>query len=74
MKQIIRFLTQHFYPDTSSTGNLLTELAVGLAEKGYEIEVFTFKPLHIHNNNIRIPRFENYKSINIYRSSGLGFS
>lgn len=73
MAYIIRFLTQHFYPDTSSTGNLLTELAVGLAKRGYAIEVFTFKPLHFHKEKIVLPKFEVYKSIKIFRFSGYGF-
>lgn len=74
MKKIIRFLTLHFYPDTSSTSNLLTDLAVGLADKGYNIEVLTSQPLHHHNKNVKIPKFEEMKSVKIYRFSGPGIS
>lgn len=73
MKQVIRFLTQHFYPDTSSTGNLLTELAVGLAEREYNIEVFTFRPQHISSKEITVPKKEIYKNIKIVRTSSLKF-
>lgn len=61
----IRFLTQHFYPDTLSTGNLLTELAVGLKKKGYDIEVFTSQPHH--DRSLVVPKFEVYEGIKIYR-------
>jgi glycosyltransferase involved in cell wall biosynthesis len=65
MKTIIRFLTQHFYPDTSSTGNLLTDLAVKLAENGYNIEVCTSQP--IDNIKKKADKFEIYKGVRIQR-------
>lgn len=61
----IRFLTQHFYPDTLSTGNLLTELAIGLTQKGYEIEVFTSQPHY--DRSVVVPEFEIYRGIKIHR-------
>jgi glycosyltransferase involved in cell wall biosynthesis len=69
MNTIIRFLTQHFYPDSSSTGNLLTELAVKLAEHGYEIEVFTSQP--IDNIKKKADKFEVYKGVKIHRLASL---
>ncbi|MGB9696482.1 MAG: glycosyltransferase family 4 protein [Ignavibacteria bacterium] len=67
----IRFLTQHFYPDTLSTGNLLTELAIGLTKKGYEIEVFTSQPHY--DRSVVVPKFEVYHGIKIYRLVNLRF-
>jgi glycosyltransferase involved in cell wall biosynthesis len=65
MKTTIRFLTQHFYPDSSSTGNLLTDLAIKLAEHGYDIEVCTSQP--IDNIKNKAEKFEVYKGVKIQR-------
>ena len=69
MNTIIRFLTQHFYPDSSSTGNLLTELAVKLAEHGYKIEVYTSQP--IDNIKKKANKYEEFKGIKIHRLASL---
>lgn len=65
MNTTVRFLTQHFYPDSSSTGNLLTDLAVKLAEHGYNIEVYTSQP--IDDIKKKADKFEVYKGIKIQR-------
>lgn len=73
-KKIIRFLTLHFYPDASSTSNLLTDLAFGLADNGYNIEVLTSQPLHHHKKNVKISKYEEINSVKIFRFSGPGIS
>lgn len=65
METIIRFLTQHFYPDSSSTGNLLTDLAVKLVDKGYNVEVCTSQP--IDDIKKKGAKFEVYKGVKIQR-------
>ncbi len=65
MQTVIRFLTQHFYPDSSSTGNLLTDLATKLAEHGYNIEVCTSQP--IDDIKKKEAKFEIYKGVKIQR-------
>lgn len=67
----IRFLTQHFYPDILSTGILLTELAVGLTKKGYEIEVFTSQPFY--DRTVIAPSFEVYNGVKIHRLVNVRF-
>ena len=37
----ILLFTDHFYPDFSSGGRLLTDLALGLVEKGHEVQAIT---------------------------------
>jgi glycosyltransferase involved in cell wall biosynthesis len=39
--QKITILTQYFYPSLSATSQLMTDLAKGLAELGYSVNVFT---------------------------------
>jgi glycosyltransferase involved in cell wall biosynthesis len=37
-------ITEYFYPDTASTGQLMTDLAVGLEERGLDMTVYTGQP------------------------------
>lgn len=64
-KNNIRILSQYFYPDVASTGQLLTELAIGLEEKGVNVNVLTAKPTYA--GKLDAPKKEKYKSVNIRR-------
>jgi len=61
----ILFLTQYFYPDVASTGQLLSELAKGLSEKNVLVEVITAAPSYSY----KIPSLkkENYFKVKIKR-------
>jgi glycosyltransferase involved in cell wall biosynthesis len=61
----IIILTEHFYPDIAATGQLLTELAFALRERGCEVVVFTAKPGYAAKNDVK--RFEEYHDIRIIR-------
>ena len=37
-------VTEYFHPDTASTGQLMTDLAVGLQERGLDMTVVTGQP------------------------------
>lgn len=63
----INLITFYFYPNvTVSTGRLLTELAIGLKEKGCDINVFTGNPGH-WNTRINVRKTENFKGIHVHR-------
>ena len=61
----IRILSQYFYPDVASTGQLLTELSLGLAGKDIVVEVITAKPTYA--GKLHAPKKEAYNGINIRR-------
>jgi glycosyltransferase involved in cell wall biosynthesis len=61
----IRILSQYFYPDVASTGQLLMELAMGLTGKGIAVNVITAKPTYA--GKLDAPKKENYNSVYIRR-------
>jgi glycosyltransferase involved in cell wall biosynthesis len=60
----LRLLSLYFYPDIATTGQLLTELAVGLTEKGFSVQVITAQPTYEKNT---VARNEHYKGVDIAR-------
>jgi glycosyltransferase involved in cell wall biosynthesis len=64
-KELI-ILSQYFYPEVASTGQLLTELAEDLVEYGYKIKVYTGKPSY-YKNVEKYKKKEFYHGIEIHR-------
>jgi len=61
----VNIVTQYFYPDFAATGQLLTELAVGLARMGCEVSVYTTQPSY--GSRERAKRSEVYEGVRIVR-------
>ena len=72
-KKGLIILSQYFYPDLSSTSQLLTELAEDLNEYGYHIKVYTVKPSYL-KSKIETKKEEIYKGIDIYRVAATRFN
>ncbi|HBB35157.1 MAG TPA: hypothetical protein DDZ80_23010 [Cyanobacteria bacterium UBA8803] len=53
----ILLITDHFYPDLSSGGRLLTDLALGLVEAGNQVQVITASP-DVNTAKIQLPNGE----------------
>jgi glycosyltransferase involved in cell wall biosynthesis len=51
MKKSVVLITQYFYPDLASTAQLMTDLAKGLATRGYQLNVFTSSNSESSNPN-----------------------
>jgi len=66
-------LSQYFYPDLASTGQLLTELAEDFKKYGYNVKVYTVKPSYFKSTK-KCDKKETYKSIKIYRVSATRFN
>ena len=69
----LMILSQYFYPDFASTGQLLTELAEDLISYDYHIKVLTAKPSY-HKNKEKYLKEEIYRGIDIYRVAATKFN
>lgn len=66
-------ICQHFYPEMLSTGKLLTELAVGLAEQGHNLRVYCARPAYLDQANTEeTPRRLTYRGVPVLRVRTLG--
>ena len=59
-------LTQYFYPDVPGTAQISTDLAIGLAESGFRVRVFTGQPAYTGTQSV--PAHEVYRGVHIYRA------
>jgi glycosyltransferase involved in cell wall biosynthesis len=65
-------LNQTFYPDVASTAQHLSDLAVGLAERGHQVTVVTSRRAY-DDPGKRFPRSEVWRGIRIIRIGSTGF-
>jgi glycosyltransferase involved in cell wall biosynthesis len=65
-------LNQTFYPDVMATGQYLTEVAVGLAERGHEVTVLTSRRAYDAPDR-QFPANETWRGIRIVRIASTGF-
>ena len=72
-RSTIVLICQHFYPEMLSTGLFITELAVGLAEKGLKIRVFTARPSYADRDSAEaLPNRAIYENVEILRVPAIG--
>lgn len=60
-------VTEYFHPDTASTGQLMTDLAVGLQERGLDFTVYTGQPNYHSGENENQPRVSTYEGVLVKR-------
>jgi glycosyltransferase involved in cell wall biosynthesis len=68
----ITLINQAFHPDVVSSGQHLTDVAVGLAQRGHEVTVITSRRAY-DDPAKKFPGFENWRGIKIYRVFNTGF-
>lgn len=68
----ITLINQAFHPDVVSSGQHLTDIAVGLAERGHEVTVVTSRRAY-DDPTKNFPRHEVWRGIQIYRVFNTGF-
>ncbi len=72
-KRNVALLCQHFYPEMVSTGMHMTELALGLTQRGWNITVYCAKPSWGSElSDHKLPRREDYEGIHVVRVPTLG--
>lgn len=60
-------VTEYFHPDTASTGQLMTDLAVGLNERGLDMTVYTGQPNYHSGDNEKQPRRSLHEGVSVHR-------
>jgi glycosyltransferase involved in cell wall biosynthesis len=60
-------VTEYFHPDTASTGQLMTDLAVGLQERGLDMTVYTGQPNYHSGENKQQPWVSEHEDVLIKR-------
>jgi glycosyltransferase involved in cell wall biosynthesis len=60
-------VTEYFHPDSASTGQLMTELAVGLADRGLDIAVYTSQPNYHSGECEKQPTREVHEGVPVRR-------
>lgn len=63
----LTILSEYFYPESSSTSQLLTELATGLTDR-FDVDCITALPnYHAHDRERSVPQQETHDSVRIHR-------
>lgn len=62
----IIFINRFFYPDHSATSQILTDLACGLAQQGYEVKILTSR-LRYDDPAARLPSRETVSDVDVIR-------
>lgn len=60
-------VTEYFHPDTASTGQLMTDLAIGLQDRGLDMTVYTGQPNYHSGENEKQPRESIHESVLVKR-------
>ncbi|MDS0284531.1 glycosyltransferase family 4 protein [Haloarcula onubensis] len=60
-------VTEYFHPDTASTGQLMTDLAVGLKDRGLDMTVYTGQPNYHSGENERQPSRSLHEGVSVRR-------
>lgn len=64
--QAVTFVNRYFYPDHSATSQLLSDLAFGLAESGWDVEVLTSGQMY-DDPDARLSARETINGVSVHR-------
>jgi glycosyltransferase involved in cell wall biosynthesis len=60
-------VSEYYHPDTASTGQLMTDLAVGLQERGLDMTVYTGQPNYHSGDNQKQPTVSTHEGVLVRR-------
>lgn len=63
----VRLLSEYFHPEPASTAQLMTQLAVGLQQRGFSVEAYTAQPTYQGQDKQTLPAEETYRGVRIHR-------
>lgn len=64
----IVLVSQFFHPDTSANSVVLSELAIGLADRGMDVSVVTTRPSYTEGDRAaEVPKRETYEGVSVRR-------
>jgi len=69
MRHKLWIISELYYPETTSTGYILTQIAEGLAARGLVVNVLCSQPTY-SSRGVRAPKKEVHNAVAIYRSWG----
>ena len=72
MPHSLIFLHQYFAPELAGSAQQLTDLVLGLKDKGHSVQVVTGQPSY--SSKGKLPSKENFKGVQIYRVPKFQFS
>jgi glycosyltransferase involved in cell wall biosynthesis len=62
----ITLVSQYFHPEVASTAQLMTDLCIGLSEKGFKVDVIAGQPSYSKASQ-KLPSHEEHKGVKIRR-------
>lgn len=63
----VALVSEYFHPDSASTGQLMTDLAVGLQDRGLDVTAYTSQPNYHGGGNDRRPASSTYEGVRVER-------
>jgi glycosyltransferase involved in cell wall biosynthesis len=60
-------VTEYYHPDTATTGQLMTDLAEGLKDRGLKMTVYTGQPNYHSGENKKQPRISKHNGVPVKR-------
>ncbi len=60
-------VTEYFHPEVATTGQLLTDLAVGLTDRGLDVTVYTGQPNYHSGTTEKQPRISRHQGVLVKR-------
>jgi len=69
----ITFINRFFYPDSSATSQLLTDLSTELVKQGLQVKIITSRQLH-QKRSQPLPKKESHNGVQIHRVKTFNFA
>ncbi len=69
----VRLLSEYFHPEPASTAQLMTELAAGLQQEGFDVHAYTAQPTYQGQDREKLSGEEKHRGVDIHRIDATRF-